>query len=153
MPKSATIACDAYRFIDSELCFAIELGAQGFAVDERHHIKQKSVGRPAVEQRQDVRMLQRRSGLDLLHKPLGAEYGREFRLEQLERDLAIVFEIVAQVHRGHAAFAEMAENTIAAVERGVEAVGLCGHELMVRMKARQRSTVPHERCVRQRSAR
>ena len=41
------------------------------------------------------------------------EHGREFRLKQLERDLAIVFEIVAQVHRGHAAFAEMVENAIA----------------------------------------
>ena len=74
-----------------------------------------------------MRMLQRRRGLDFLHKPLGAEHGGEFRLEQLERDVAIVLEVLAQVHRGHAAFAEPAQNAIAAREGGVEAVGLRGH--------------------------
>ena len=60
------------------------------------HIEEETIGRARIEQRQDVRMLQRCSGLDLLHEPLGVEHGGEFRLQQLERDLAIVLEIVAQ---------------------------------------------------------
>ena len=68
-------------------------------------------------------MRQRRRGLDLLHKPLSGEFG----LEQLERDLAIVLQVVAHLHRGHAAVTQMAEKAIAAVERGVETLGLCDH--------------------------
>ncbi|MBL0172096.1 MAG: hypothetical protein IPP90_15500 [Gemmatimonadaceae bacterium] len=84
-------------------------------------------GGTAVEQRQDARALQRRRGLDLLHKPLGAEHGGEFGLQELERDLAIVLEVLAQIHRRHSAFAELAENAVAAGEGGVEALGLCSH--------------------------
>ncbi len=106
---------------------ARELHSQRFAVGERHHIKQKSIGRAAVEQRQNVRMLQRRGGLDFLHEALGAEHRREFGLEQLERDFAIVLQVLGAIDACHAALAEVAEDAIAASEGGVEAVGLLGH--------------------------
>ena len=48
-------------------------------------------------------------------------------LQHLERDLAIVLEVLAQVHGGHAAFTEMAKDAIAAGEGRVEAVSLLGH--------------------------
>ena len=121
------VARDAHGIVHTKLRFAIELGPKRFAVDERHHVEQKSVGRAAVEQRQNMRMLQRGGGLDLLHEPLGAEHGGQFRLEQLERHLALVLEIFAQIHRGHAAFAKVAENAVAAGEGGVEAVGVVAH--------------------------
>ncbi len=132
------VARDAHRVIHAELRFAIEFGAQRFAVDERHHVIQESVDRARVEQRQNVRMLQRRGGLDFLHKPLGAEHGSQLRFEQLERHLAIVLEILAQVHGGHAAFAEVAQDAVAAVEGGVEALGLRGHNITDRNAVRRR---------------
>jgi len=41
-------------------------------------------------------MLQRRGGLDFLDEPVGAEHGGEFGLQDLDRDLAIVLEVLAR---------------------------------------------------------
>ncbi len=64
-------------------------------------------------------MLQRGSGLDLDHEALGAEHGGQLRLEDLDRDLAVVLEILRQVDRGHAAGAEFALDAVAIGQRGV----------------------------------
>jgi hypothetical protein len=48
-----------------------------------------------------------------IQKPLGTEYGRELGSENLDRDLAIVFEIVSEVDRGHPASADFPLNSIA----------------------------------------
>ena len=121
-------ARDAHRLVDAELRLAIELLAQRLALDVGHDVEQESVGRAGIEQRQDVRMLQRRRRLDLLHEPLGAEHRGELGLEELERDLAIVLQVGAQIHRRHAALTEMALDAVAAREGRVQAVGLLGHE-------------------------
>lgn len=57
--------------------FAIERGTQRLAVDERHGVPQTSVSDPGIEERHDVRVLQRGRGLDLLHDALGAQHGGE----------------------------------------------------------------------------
>jgi len=36
-------------------------------------------------------MLQIRRGLDLLHEPLGADHGGQFRAQHLDRDFTVVF--------------------------------------------------------------
>ena len=67
-------------------------------------------------------MLQRRGGLDLHHEPLGAEHGGEFGLEDLERDLAVVLQVLGEVHGRHAALAELALDAVAVGERHRESV-------------------------------
>lgn len=106
---------------------SIELRAQCLAVDERHDIEQEAVRGAGIEERQDVRMLERRGGLDFDHEAVGAEHRGKFRLEELQRDLAIVLEIVAEIDGRHAALAEVALDPISAGEGRVEAVGLLGH--------------------------
>ena len=48
-------------------------------------------------------MLQVRRDLDLGQEPLDAEHGAELRVEDLERDRAVVPEVAREVHRRHAA--------------------------------------------------
>ena len=55
-----------------------------------------------------MRVLQFRGGLDLAQKPLGPECGTEIRVQHLDRDIALVLEIVREVHGGHAAGTEFA---------------------------------------------
>ena len=63
-------------------------------------------------------MLQIRGGLDLLEESLGAEDGREFGAEDLEGDLAVVAEVVREIHRGHAALAQLAVEAVAILKCG-----------------------------------
>ena len=66
-------------------------------------------------------MLERRGGLDLLDEPLGAEHGGELGLQDLDRDLAVVLEVLGQVDRGHPALAELALDPVAVGEGRGEA--------------------------------
>ncbi len=65
-------------------------------------------------------MLKIRGRLDLLHEPLGAQDGGEFRTQDLDGDLAVVFEIFREVHGRHAAGAELALDGVAVGEGGGE---------------------------------
>ncbi len=51
-------------------------------------------------------MLKVRRRLDLGQEPLGSDHRCQFRLQYLEGDLALVLQVVGQVDRSHAAFAE-----------------------------------------------
>ena len=62
-------------------------------------------------------MLQRRRRRDLLHEPLGAEHGGEFGLQHLERDLALVLEVLGEIHGRHAALPELALDAVAIGQR------------------------------------
>ena len=53
-------------------------------------------------------MLQVGGELDLGQEPLGAEHGAELGVQHLDRDLAVVLEVVREVDGGHAAGADLA---------------------------------------------
>ena len=53
-------------------------------------------------------------GLDLGEEPLGTDDGSQLRLEDLERDLALVLEVVRQVDCGHTALAQLTLDGVAA---------------------------------------
>jgi hypothetical protein len=59
---------------------------------------------------------------DLYEEPLGADDGRELGLEDLHRDVAPVLEVLGQVHRGHTAGAELAQDAVAVGEGGGQAL-------------------------------
>ena len=87
------------------------------------------VSSPRVENRQDVWMRQAGGCLDLLQEPLGAQHGREFRLQDLKRHLSLVPEIFGEIDRRYAAFAEVTLDPVAVREGGGEAGGDLGHGL------------------------
>ncbi len=49
-------------------------------------------------------------------KRSGAQHGRQLGLQDLERDLAIVLEVLGEVHRGHAALAQFPLDAVAVGE-------------------------------------
>ncbi|CAN5760637.1 hypothetical protein BH23GEM3_BH23GEM3_00480 [soil metagenome] len=60
-------------------------------------------------------MLQARCGLDLLQEAVGAEHSGEFGPQHLQRNLAVVLQILGKIDGGHTAFAE---STLDAVSVG-----------------------------------
>ncbi len=58
-----------------------------------------------VVDRQDVGMLEAGGGADLAQEALGAEGGAQLGVEDLERDGAVVLEVVGEVDARHAAAA------------------------------------------------
>ncbi len=109
------------RLVDRELLLAIEPAAQRFALDERHHVEQQSVRFARIEQRQQVRVLQVGRDPDLAQEPLDAEHRAEFRLEQLERDVAVVAEVAREVHGRHAADADLPLDAVPIRKCGLQA--------------------------------
>ena len=57
-------------------------------------------------------MLEVRGRLDLGEEPVGADHRRQFGAQHLERDLAIVLEVVGEVDKGHPARAEFANDGV-----------------------------------------
>lgn len=104
-----------------QLALALEPLAQRLARHHGHHIVEKSVGVTRVEERKNVRMLQPRRGLDLGEESIGAENCTEFRMQQLDGDVAVVLVIVREVHGRHVPRAELTLDAIAAGECGCEA--------------------------------
>ena len=63
-----------------------------------------------------MRMLQLGGDLDLVQEPLGTKHSTEFRLEHLDRDIAVMLEIVREVHGDHAALTEFAAHAVAVAQ-------------------------------------
>ena len=74
------LASDGDGVVDRELSFALEPVPQRLARHERHHVVQQAVGLAAVEERQDVRMLESRGRPNLGQKALAAERRAELRV-------------------------------------------------------------------------
>ena len=104
---------NAHRLGDRQVPLAVEACAERLAGDERHHVIPQAVRRARVEQRQDVRMLQARRGADLAQEALTADRGAEIGVEHLDRDIAIVLEVVGEIHGRHAALPKFALEAVA----------------------------------------
>ena len=72
-------------------------------------------------------MLEVSRDLDLLQKPLGAEHSREFGTQHFDGDVAVVFDVVGQIHGRHATGAEFFLDEVAVGEGGGEAVNEIWH--------------------------
>ena len=67
-------------------------------------------------------VLQPGGELDLLFEPLGTEGGGELGVKHLQRDRAVVLEIVGEVHGCHPAAAQLTLDAVAVGERDRQAV-------------------------------
>lgn len=65
-------------------------------------------------------MLQLCGGLDLAQEPFPAYGGGEVRMQNLDRDITFVAEIMGEVHRGHATLPELTFEPVAVGEHGAE---------------------------------
>src|SRR3990172_1952540 len=64
--------------------------------------------------------------LDLPQEPLRAQQGRELGLQNLDRDLAVVLEVLGEVDSSHASAAELALKPVAVGQRGLETIERSG---------------------------
>jgi hypothetical protein len=104
-------------------------GRPGPAAHERQNVKEESVGRAGIDEREDVGVVEPGADADLLQEPLGAEYRGELRPQELEGDLAVVFHVPGEVDRGHPTAAELALDDITVAEGIGEERVHCGHGL------------------------
>ena len=110
-----------------QLPLSVQQHAERFAGDVGHHIVEQAFRRTGVVQRQDVRMLEMRGEFDLLQEPLGTDDRRDFRADDLDRDLAVMFQVPREVHGGHAASPELPLQAVAIGQAGAETVERCDH--------------------------
>ena len=137
--RGGDLGGEADRIRDRKLLLAGQPVAQALAFDERHDVVRRAVRLAAVDQPQDMRVLQVGDGPDLAQESLGADHGRQLRPQHLDRDLAIVLEVLGEVHRRHAALAQLPLDAVAVGERGGKAVGLVDH--YVRSESAVRSAI------------
>ena len=118
---------DAQRVGNRQLSLAFEALAERLAAHERHHVVQQGVGFTGIEQRQDVRMLQPRRGADLGEEAFATEGRTKIGMQHLDGDIALVPQIMREVHGGHAAGAEFALDAVAVGEGGGKPSGDVAH--------------------------
>ncbi len=99
--------------VDGEATFAREARTERLPFDERHDIPHKSLRASGVEQRNDVRVLERRGDPDLLEEPLCPDGCRELLTEHLYRDPAVMPQVSREVHSGHATASNLALELVA----------------------------------------
>src|SRR4029077_719764 len=85
----------------------------------------------AVEQGQDVGVLQAGDDPDLAQEAIGAEGGADLRAEDLEGDLTLVAEVAGEVDPRHPALADQAEDLIAIAEGGPKSGEKVVHETAI----------------------
>src|SRR5258708_32547986 len=76
-------------------------------------------------------MVEPRRDLDLGEEPVRAEHRAQLGPQHLERDLALVLEVLGEVDRRHAARAELALDAVAVAQSGRETCGI-GHQGLTR---------------------
>src|SRR6266566_7282884 len=87
---------DMHRLRNRELLLPQEQRAERLPLYERHDIVQQPVGFTAVEQRQQVRVLEMCRDLDLGEEALDAKHCAELRIEHLQGDGAVMTDVVRE---------------------------------------------------------
>jgi hypothetical protein len=90
-------------------------------------VVEEAVGLTRVEEREDVRVLQIRRGLDLGHEALASDDRRQLGLQNLERHLSVVLQVLGHVDRGHPALADRLYDAVAVFQGLLQAVERIGH--------------------------
>ena len=111
-----------------ELFLPGEPVAHRFPLHVWHDIEEKAVGLPAVEEREDVGMLEVGGGLDLAQEPLGADDRGQLGPQHLDRDLAVVPEVLGEIDGGHPPLPDLFEESVAAGQGFRETGQGVGHD-------------------------
>jgi hypothetical protein len=90
-------------FVDRQLLLTVESLAQRLALYVRHHVVEESVCVARVKQRKDVWVIEPCRQLDLAEKTVGPERRREVRMQDFQRDRAIVLPVLSEINRRHSA--------------------------------------------------
>ena len=106
--------------------------AEDLALDERHGEPELAGGLARVVDGQDVRVLQPGGEADLALEALGAERVGQLGVQHLERDGAVVPDVVREIDRRHAAAAELALDRVVAGETCLKLSARVGQRSLLR---------------------
>jgi hypothetical protein len=149
-------ARDVAEHVDAQAhrqrAFALEVVAQRLPFDKRHGVVRQVVGPAGRQQRNDVRLLERRRHPDLPLEALGTETRGQIPGEELDDDRAMQARLARHKDARHAATAQFALDNVALAERRLER----GHDLrrvgslpaVVRVRRAARSVCDHYPCRR-----
>ena len=104
---------DPERVLQRQLALPVQPTPERLPVDERHREPEevrRAVLRShgaAVEDREDVGVLEAGGEADLALEAIGAEGGGDLGVEDLERDRAVVPQVLREIDRGHAPAPEL----------------------------------------------
>src|SRR5262249_17043424 len=104
-----------------ERAFAGEPAPERLALDVRHDVIEEPTGFTRVVQWQDVRVSELGRDLYLAQEARAADRFRQLRPQHLNRDLAMVLEVLGQVDRSHAPLAQHALDVVPVCQRGGQA--------------------------------
>ena len=107
---------DADGAIDRQHPLAADHLPQRLTGDKRHHEPEQVVGFAGIEQRRDVRVVERGGVANLAQKPIGGDGDGELGMQHLDRDPAAVH-IEGAVERGIAAAPHRGDDVIAIAQR------------------------------------
>ena len=114
LERTGDLRGKSHRVVHGKLVLTVDPIPERLSLHERHHVEEEAVRLARIEQRQDVRMLEVGCRLDLGQESLGPDHRGQLGLEDLQRDLSLVFEVVGQVDRRHAALTELTLDGVAA---------------------------------------
>ena len=110
-----------------------ETVAEALALHQRHGVPQHRRAQAGlggdlagIEEGKDVGVLKARGEADLAQEPVGAQAGGQLGPEDLDRDRAIVADVVGAIDHGHAAAAELPLESVAVGEGNGKAAGRVG---------------------------
>ena len=96
---------DGDRVLHTELLFSVEAISERLSLHVGHHVEHEPVSIPGIVKREDMRVLELRRRLDFGEESLAPNDCSQLRLEHLQRDFALVLQVVGQVDRRHPTFA------------------------------------------------
>jgi hypothetical protein len=112
---------DPHRLIDGKLPLALHSVPERLPLHIWHHVEEEGVRRTGVEERENMGMLEIRGRLDLGQEAFRANDRGQLRLQNLERDLPLVLQVIGEIDGGHATLTEFGLDAVAALEGGVQA--------------------------------
>jgi hypothetical protein len=116
------LAQDPGGILDRQLALTAQSLAQGSAVDEWRDVIGGVRHLARIDEPEDVRVLECGDRPDLKEKPFGAHGSGQLGFQDLDRDLAVVLQVLGEVDRGHAALAQLALEAVAVGQGGGEAL-------------------------------
>jgi len=114
------------RFSWGELAHASEAGPKSLPLGVGHYVKEgagpareRRGNLTGIDERQDVGMLEMGGDADFTEEPFGAQRCGELRAYHLDRDCAVVLEVVGKPDYGHATAAELPLEAVAIGQGGL----------------------------------
>ena len=122
LERLGDLAADLHRLLERDLFLPVQPLSERLPDHPRHDVVVEPIGLAGIEEGKDERVLQLGRDVDFLQEPLGGERGGHVGEEHLDGDVPVVPEIAPQVHRRHAAGAELALDPVGAGQRSLQPI-------------------------------